>query len=132
MFLLAVPVMALLLVLGPVLLPEFRDPEAGRLDLLSAGMSLAAVLAVIYGLKQVAAYGLEWQPVVCILVGLAVGGVFISRQRTLVNPLLDLRLFRAPAFSASVAAFLLSIFVIAGIFFFHRPVPAAGAGPLPA
>ena len=33
MFLLAVPVMALLLVLGPVLLPEFRDPEAGRLDL---------------------------------------------------------------------------------------------------
>jgi len=118
MFLLAVPVMALLLVLGPVLLPEFRDPEAGRLDLLSAGMSLAAVLAVIYGLKQVAAYGLEWQPVVCILVGLAVGGVFISRQRTLVNLLLDLRLFRAPAFSASVAAFLLSIFVIAGIFFF--------------
>src|SRR6266496_6056794 len=31
-FLLAVPVMALLL-LGPVLLPEYRDPEAGRLDL---------------------------------------------------------------------------------------------------
>jgi MFS transporter, DHA2 family, multidrug resistance protein len=117
-FLLAVPVMALLLVLGPLLLPEFRDPEAGRLDLLSAGMSLAAVLAVIYGLKQFAAYGLEWQPVVCILVGLAVGGVFISRQRTLANPLLDLRLFRTPAFSASLAAFLLSIFVIAGIFFF--------------
>src|SRR5919107_3929487 len=118
MFLLAVPVMALLLVLGPVLLPEFRDPEAGRLDLLSAGMSLAAVLAVIYELKQVAAYGLEWQPVVCILVGLTVGGVFISRQRPLANPLLDLRLFQAPAFSASLVAFLLSIFVIAGIFFF--------------
>jgi MFS transporter, DHA2 family, multidrug resistance protein len=51
-FLLAVPVMALLLLLGPILLPEYRDPEAGRLDLVSAGMSLAAVLAVIYGLKQ--------------------------------------------------------------------------------
>jgi MFS transporter, DHA2 family, multidrug resistance protein len=107
-----------LLVLGPVLLPEFRDPEAGRVDLLSAGMSLAAVLAVIYGLKQIAAYGLEWLPVVCILVGLAVGAVFIRRQRTLANPLLDLRLFRVPAFSASLAAFLLSIFVIAGNFFF--------------
>src|SRR5918998_1840133 len=48
-FLLALPVMALLLVLGPRLLPEFRDPGAGRLDLRSAAMSLAAVLAVVYG-----------------------------------------------------------------------------------
>jgi MFS transporter, DHA2 family, multidrug resistance protein len=117
-FLLAVPVMALLLVLGPLLLPEFRDPEAGRLDLLSAGMSLATVLAVIYGLKQVAAYGLEWLPVACILVGLAIGAAFVRRQRTLADPLIDLRLFRVPAFSASLAAFLLSIFVIAGMYFF--------------
>src|SRR5690606_16390750 len=35
-FLIAVPVMALLLVLGPILLPEFRDENAGRLDLASA------------------------------------------------------------------------------------------------
>jgi MFS transporter, DHA2 family, multidrug resistance protein len=117
-FLLAVPVMALLLVLGPLLLPEFRDPEAGWLDLLSAGMSLAAVLALIFGLKQFAAYGLEWLPLACILVGLAIGAVFVRRQRTLSDPLIDLRLFRVPAFSASLAAFLLSIFVIAGIFFF--------------
>src|SRR5687767_15659508 len=45
-FLLNVPVMAVLLVLGPKLLPEFRDPQAGRPDLLSVGMSLGAVLAV--------------------------------------------------------------------------------------
>ena len=49
-FLLAVPVMALLL-LGPVLLPEYRDPEAGRLDLVSAVSAAAAigvaVLAVV-------------------------------------------------------------------------------------
>src|SRR5688500_6648107 len=51
-FLLARPVMALLLVLGPFLLPEFRDPHAGRIDLPSAALSLAAVLAAIYGLKQ--------------------------------------------------------------------------------
>jgi MFS transporter, DHA2 family, multidrug resistance protein len=56
-FLLAVPVMALLLVLGPILLPEFRDPDAGRMDLISAAMSLISVLAVIYGLKQVAQDG---------------------------------------------------------------------------
>src|ERR687898_312064 len=53
-FLVAVPVMALLLVLGPLLLPEFRDPDAGRLDIVSAAMSLAAVLPVVYGLKGIA------------------------------------------------------------------------------
>jgi DHA2 family multidrug resistance protein-like MFS transporter len=52
-FLLAVPVMARLPVLGPVLLPEYRDPVARRFDLVSAGLSLAAVLAVIHGLKGI-------------------------------------------------------------------------------
>jgi len=117
-FLLAVPVMALLLVLGPLLLPEFRDPGAGRMDLLSAGMSLAAVLAVIYGLKQIAQDGLGWLPVLSIVAGLSVGVVFVRRQKGLADPLIELRLFRAPAFSASLAAFALSIFVIAGIFLF--------------
>jgi DHA2 family multidrug resistance protein-like MFS transporter len=117
-FLLAVPVMALLLVLGPALLPEFRDPDAGRLDLFSAALSLAAVLAVIYGLKQFAQDGAGWLPALSVAAGLAVGIAFVRRQRTLADPLIDLQLFRAPAFSASLVAFLLSIFVIAGIFLF--------------
>jgi len=77
-FLLAVPVMALLLVLGPVVLPEFRDPEAGRPDLLSAALSLVAMLAVIYGLKQLAQDGVEWPPVLSILAGLALGFAFVA------------------------------------------------------
>ena len=48
--------------------------------------------------------------------GFAIGVVFVRRQRTLADPLIDLRLFRVPAFSASLAAFTLSIFVVAGIF----------------
>ena len=59
-FLLALPVMALLLVLGPRVLPEYRDPGAGRLDLVSAAMSLVAVLAVVFGLKLIAQDGLGW------------------------------------------------------------------------
>jgi DHA2 family multidrug resistance protein-like MFS transporter len=117
-FLLAVPVMALLLALGPVLLPEFRDPEAGRPDLLSAALSLVAVLAVIYGLKQLAQDGLEWLPVAGIVAGLAVGYAFIHRQRTLADPLIDLRLFRVRAFSASLAVYTLGILVLFGSFFF--------------
>src|ERR671917_1528783 len=68
-FLLAVPVMALLLVLGPVLLPEFKNPDAGTIDLLSAALSLVSVLAVIYGLKQIAQDGLRWPPALSIVAG---------------------------------------------------------------
>ena len=59
-FLVAVPVMVLLLALGPILLPEYSDPAAGRLDLPSVALSLAAVLSTIYGLKRLAEHGPQW------------------------------------------------------------------------
>ena len=62
-FLLAVPVMALLLALGPRLLPEYKDPSPGRLDLTSAPLSLVAVLAVIYGVKAIAKDGIGFASV---------------------------------------------------------------------
>jgi DHA2 family multidrug resistance protein-like MFS transporter len=117
-FLIAVPVMGLLLVVGPGLLPEYRDPEAGRPDVISAALSLAAVLAMIYGLKQIAQDGLGWVPVLSILAGLAVGIAFVRRQLTLADPLIDLRLFRLPGFSASLAIYGLGIIVLFGGFLF--------------
>jgi DHA2 family multidrug resistance protein-like MFS transporter len=117
-FLLALPVMALLLVLGPMVLPEYRDPDAGRLDLSSAALSLVAVLAVIFGLKQIAQDGIGTIPVASILAGLVVGGLFVRRQFALADPMIDLRLFRIPAFSASLAINFLSIFVAIGYFLF--------------
>ena len=71
-FLIAVPVMLLLLLLGPILLPEYRNPEAGRLDLFSALLSLIAVLSVIFGLKKIAENGVEWLSVSSIMAGFAV------------------------------------------------------------
>lgn len=117
-FLLGVPVMVLLLVLGPLLLPEFRDPKAGRLDLLSATLSLAAVLLVIYGLKKIAEDGVGWGPVGSILAGLAIGVVFVRRQRTLAHPLIELGLFRLPAFNASLATYTLGTLVVFGAYVF--------------
>jgi len=117
-FLLALPVMALLLVLGPRLLPEYRDPEAGRLDLRSAGMSLAAVLAVIYGLKQTVQDGFSPLTAAAILGGLVIGFLFLRRQARLANPLIDLRLFRIPTFSVSLATNVLAVFVVVGYFLF--------------
>jgi DHA2 family multidrug resistance protein-like MFS transporter len=117
-FLLAVPVMGLLLMLGPRFLPEYRDPNAGRPDLRSAAMSLAAVLAMIFGLKQIAQDGLAWPPALSILAGLAIGIAFIRRQRKLTDPFIDLRLFKTPAFSASLATYGIGIFIAFGGFLF--------------
>jgi MFS transporter, DHA2 family, multidrug resistance protein len=117
-FLLALPVMALLLVLGPLLLPEFRDPQAGRLDLVSAALSLVAVLGVVYGLKQMAQDGFGFLPSLSIVVGLALGLAFVRRQSRLADPLIDLRLFHVPAFSASLAVYTLGILVLFGSFLF--------------
>ncbi|HTV71710.1 MAG TPA: MFS transporter [Rhizobiaceae bacterium] len=102
-FLVALPVMALLLVLGPVLLPEFRDENAGRLDLPSAALSLVAVLAVIFGLKEIATAGVSTEAFVSVAGGLVVGALFLRRQTRLADPLIDLSLFRLRAFSASLA-----------------------------
>jgi DHA2 family multidrug resistance protein-like MFS transporter len=117
-FLLAVPVMVLLLILGPRLLPEYRDPEAGRPDLGSAALSLTAVLAVIFGLKQIAQDGLAWLPALSIVAGLVLGVVFVRRQFRLDDPFIDLRLFRAPSFGVSLGAYGLGVLLVFGGFLF--------------
>ena len=106
-FLLAIPVMALLLLVGPALLPECREPSARPLDFPSAILSLLAVLVLTYGMKRSAVDGLGWLPASAMAAGVALGCVFALRQRGLKDPLLDLRLFRVLTFSASLATYLL-------------------------
>jgi DHA2 family multidrug resistance protein-like MFS transporter len=117
-FLLAVPVMVLLLALAPILLPEFKDPQAGRLDIFSAFLSLLAVLCIIYGLKQIAVEGFSWLALVFIALGIGLGIAFLRRQATLADPLIDIRLFKIPAFSASLLIYGMGCFVMFGSFFF--------------
>ncbi|HEV2784465.1 MAG TPA: MFS transporter [Actinophytocola sp.] len=92
-FLLGVPLIILMLILGPKLLPEFRNPQAGRLDPTSVVLSLLALLPVIYGIKELARHGWDDFPVVSLVVGLIFGVVFVRRQQKLSDPLLDIGLF---------------------------------------
>jgi len=117
-FLLALPVMALLLVLGPRVLPEYRDPDAGRLDLVSAGMSIVALLAVIFGLKEIAQDGPGPMPAAAIAAGLLVGVLWVRRQGRLADPMIDVGLFRLRAFNAALTVNFLAIFVLVGYFLF--------------
>jgi DHA2 family multidrug resistance protein-like MFS transporter len=117
-FLMAVPVMLLLLILGPRVLPEYRDPNAGRLDLLSAGMSLVAVLSFVFGLKELAIHGFQTQAVALLVVGIVLGGLFWRRQKLLDDPLIDITMFRNKVFNVALMTNLFSIFVAFGYFLF--------------
>ncbi|MBQ1075044.1 MFS transporter [Micromonospora sp. C31] len=114
-FLLGVPVMLVLLVAAPLLLPEYRNPDAGRLDLFSVVLSLATILPFVYGLKELAKDGLGIRPLLAMIAGVVVGVIFVARQRRLTSPLLDVRLFANRTFSAALGIMLLGGSTIGGI-----------------
>lgn len=117
-FLIAVPVMLLLLILGPRVLPEFRDPEAGRLDLVSAAMSLGAVLGLVFGMKELAVGGSSELGIVFVVLGVSLGASFWRRQTRLEDPLIHPDLFRNRVFNVALLTNLFGIFVAFGYFLF--------------
>ncbi|MFD5232850.1 MFS transporter [Streptomyces qaidamensis] len=117
-FLIAVPVMVALLLAGPLLLPEYRVADPGRIDPLSVLLSVAALLLTIYGMKELAGHGLSGTTLATTAGGLTLGAVFVVRQRRLADPLLDMRLFANRRFSASLGTLTLTLFAMSGMFLF--------------
>ncbi|MFH9981409.1 MFS transporter [Streptomyces sp. NPDC017179] len=117
-FLVNLPAMVLLLVLGPLLLPESKNPEPGRFDLLSVPLSMAAVLPVIYGLKKIPSEGVHPLYVVSVAVGLLFAALFVRRQRTAASPMISPALFRGRGFAPAVVLNLVSSFAMMGSAFF--------------
>jgi DHA2 family multidrug resistance protein-like MFS transporter len=113
-FLINIPAMVLLVVLAPFLLPEFRDPSAGRFDLVGSLLSLAAVLPVIYGIKRAATHGFGWFPAAAMAVGLLAGALFLVRERRSAHPMVELRLFRNRAFTGGLLANVVAMFGLVG------------------
>ncbi|MFF5207151.1 MFS transporter [Streptosporangium sp. NPDC000396] len=101
-FLLAVPLLLLLLILGPIVLPEYRNDQAGRLDPASVVLSLATMLPIIWGIKELARGGWQPLPVAAIVIGVIAAVAFGRRQRRLSDPLLDLGLFGNRSFSTAL------------------------------
>ncbi|MFD9354924.1 MFS transporter [Streptomyces sp. NPDC060031] len=117
-FLINVPAMLLLLVLVPVLVPEFKDPAPGRFDLVSVPLSMAAVLPVVYGLKEIAAEGFTPLHAACVAVGLAFGYAFLRRQRTRDDAMISRALFQGRGFGAGIALNTISAFAMMGSAYF--------------
>ncbi|HEV2639995.1 MAG TPA: MFS transporter [Actinocrinis sp.] len=134
-FLVNVPIMLVLLIAGPLLLPEYRAAGAGRFDLVSALLSFGAVLPVVYGVQQWAQNGLSTSVEASIAAGLIVGALFVLRQLRMSDPMIDLGLLRHRTFSAAMLANILAGSMMAGFGLFstqylqlvlgYRPLGAA-------
>ncbi|MER6403820.1 MFS transporter [Streptomyces viridosporus] len=140
-FLINLPVMAVLVLVGLKLLPESRTPDPGPWDLTSVVLSLVGMIGVVYAVKEAAAHGVGWAPAAAGLLGAGALYAFGRRQLRLPAPLLDMRLFRHRGFSGAVLADLLTILGLSGLVFFlsqylqlvqgRRPLEA-GLAELPA
>ncbi|MFE6975632.1 MFS transporter [Streptomyces sp. NPDC057682] len=117
-FLVNVPAMVLLLILAPVLVPEFKDPQPGRFDFLSVPLSMGAVLPVVYGIKETAADGIEARNLLIVAAGLLVGWVFVRRQRARSDAMISRELFRDRNFSTGIGLNALAAFAMMGSSFF--------------
>ncbi|MFV2086278.1 MFS transporter [Micromonospora sp. LOL_021] len=113
-FLLGVPVMALVLLLSPALVPEYRSAERTRFDLVSAALTVVAVLLVIYGMKRFAETGADLLAAIAAVAGVVLGVWFVRRQLRMPHPLVDIRLFRIPAVGVSLAVNTGAFFVAFG------------------
>lgn len=117
-FLLAVPMLLPLLILGPMLIPESRDPKPGSVDPISIVLVILTLLPIVFGIKDLTQASSPLLGIATIALGIACGIAFTFRQLKRSNPMLDVRLFNNPIFSGALLVNLLSIFAFVGFIYF--------------
>lgn len=117
-FLMAIPMLLPLVALGPFLIPESRDPRPGRMDPPSILLAVGTLLPIVYGIKSMTGAGSLALGLGAIALGLACGTTFVRRQLASRSPMLDVRLFRNPVFSAALVVNLFSVFALVGFIYF--------------
>ena len=113
-----VPVVIVALAAGMWLLPESRDPKAGRFDPLGALLSIAGVGLLVWTVIEAPRHG--WASAVTIAGfagSLVILAAFAGWQLRRPDPMLDVRLFRNPRFTAASAAIALAFFGLFGFIF---------------
>jgi DHA2 family multidrug resistance protein-like MFS transporter len=131
-FLINLPAMALLLVLGPILLPEYKTPAAGRrFDVIGSVLSMAAIFPAVYGIKELAVDGVSVRALSAVAFGVVLGIGFVIRQKTAADPLIDMELFRKPGFRAPVLLNLCGNFVMIGFSLYNTQYLQSVAGMRP-
>ncbi|MFJ9041372.1 MFS transporter [Streptomyces sp. NPDC102406] len=116
-FLINIPLMAVMLPLCRVLVPESKGRADGPWDLFGALLAALGVLGVVYGIKELGIDRdlLDAGAVLPFLAGIALLVLFVRRQRRREHPLIDMRLFSRPAFSTSVGCIVIAMLALVGL-----------------
>ena len=117
-FLVNLPVAAVAILAGWLLVPSSRDPEAGRMDWLGLVLSALGIGLVVWAIIE--APHLGWTSAAVVaggLLGAALLAGFVAWERRLVHPLLDVRLFRNARFSAASVSVAAAFFALFGFIF---------------
>ncbi|WP_329044080.1 MFS transporter [Amycolatopsis sp. NBC_01488] len=104
-FLIAIPIMAVVLLAGPFVLKESRNPDGGSIDVRSVLLFLVAILPLVGALKETARSGFGLQPAALLVLGVVGIVLFVRRQSRIPNPLIDLTLFRDKMVRSGMSVF---------------------------
>ncbi|MGH4032903.1 MFS transporter [Actinomycetota bacterium Odt1-20B] len=115
-FLVAVPVMAVVVIGGPLLLPRHQASQNNKLDLFSALLLVLTLLPFVYGIKSFATEDETARSIAAVVVGLAFGVWFVIRQLRSPAPLLDVRLFVNRTVGGALGVFVLAATGLGGVY----------------
>ena len=118
-FLVNIPIVIGGLIAGAILIPESRDPEPKGLDFPGAGLSIAGLTAMVWGLIEASERG--WtNPTILVsfAVGAAILALFVAWERRTDHPMLDVSVFRNKRFSAASVAVAFVFFALMGVVYF--------------
>ncbi|MEO7398189.1 MAG: MFS transporter [Ilumatobacteraceae bacterium] len=113
-----IPIGIAALVAGIFLLPTSRDRSHGRLDPIGSLLSMTGLAALLYGIIEVPEKGWSSNGVqLGFVFGLAAVALFIAWELHTDHPMLDMRFFKNPRFTAANTAVTLSFFAMFGSLF---------------
>jgi EmrB/QacA subfamily drug resistance transporter len=118
-FLVNLPIVAIGLVAGTILIPESRDPDPKKLDFPGAVLSIAGLTAIVWGLIEASERGWTDSKILgAFAVGSAILAAFIAWERRSSHPMLDVSVFRDRRFSAASIAVAFVFFALMGVVYF--------------
>lgn len=115
-FLINVPIVAVALVLGFLMVPARRGDASRRWDIVASVQIMVGLIGLAFAIKEVGRREATWETA---LAGAVIGTIalvlFVRRQRRSRAPLIDFSLFRMPRFSAGVATAMVTAAALVGI-----------------
>jgi DHA2 family multidrug resistance protein-like MFS transporter len=117
-FLINLPITAIALVLGAIYLPTSKDPNPHRIDFAGLVLSIAAVGLLVYSVIEGPHRGwTSTETIVSFLATIVLFVLFVKRERSTNEPLLDVRVFRNARLSAATSSIGIAFFVLFGFTF---------------